>query len=91
MSENTQLYLRRCNGFPVDGITISRDTVESVLALARAAQGVTAVSIGGDLEVGLKIRIPAGRPWEVEPAGTREREFTYTPVSTGQHRAPVVP
>lgn len=83
MTEN-QLYLRRCNGFPVDGITITRATVESVLAMARAVPGVTAVSIDGDLEAGLKIRFPAGRPWEVEPAGTEERTFTFTPVSTGR-------
>lgn len=84
MTKASQLYLRRCNGQPTAGITVSRDTVETVLALAR----LVAVDIGGDLETGLMIRLPAGRPWEVEAPGTVERTFTYTPLPSGQHRAP---
>lgn len=85
MSE-TQLYLRHCNEQPARGITVNRDTVESVLALARAVQPIAAVVIHGDLETGLSIHIPAGRPWEVEPGGTVARTFTYTPLPAGQHR-----
>jgi len=86
MSDATQLYKRRCNSQPPEGITVTRATVETVLALATAAG--PAVAIVGDLETGLRIRIPAGRPWEVELAGTVERVFTYEPLPAGQHRAP---
>lgn len=80
-----QLYLRRCNDQPRSGITVMRETVESVLSLARAAEHLDVVVVG-DLETGLSIRLPAGRPWEVEAGGTAERTFTYTPMPTGQHR-----
>lgn len=79
-----QLYLRRCNGQPADGVEVDRDTVEFVLSLAHMAQGVTAVAIRGDLESGLTIRIPAGPSWAVEAPGTVEREFTYEPVPAGR-------
>lgn len=71
-----QLYLRRCNGLPVGGIVVTRETVASVLALA----SVSVVDIRGDLEAGLSVRLAAGRPGEVEQAATMERTFTYTPV-----------
>lgn len=88
MTDGPHLYLRRCNGHPAAGITVTRDTVESVLLLARAAQGATGVDIAGSLEAGLRICIPAGRPWEVELAGTSERTFTYVPLAAGQRRIP---
>lgn len=88
MSDDMQLYKRRCNKFPPEGITVTRATVETVLALATAAG--PAVTIAGDLETGLSITIPAGRPWEVELAGTVERTFTYKPLPPGQHRVPDV-
>lgn len=88
MTGMPQLYRRRCNNLPREGITVTRATVESVLALALAAPGVTAVAVAGDLETGLSILIPAGRPWEVERFGTVARTFTYEPLPAGQRRAP---
>jgi hypothetical protein len=85
MTDASQLYLRRCNDQPAGGITVTRDTVESVLALALLA----AVDVRGDLETELRIRLPAGRPWEVEAGGTVERTFTFVPLRTSRHRAPV--
>lgn len=87
---SARLYLRKCDGLPEHGIVITRDTVESVLALARATEHLDVV-IEGDLEAGLRICIPAGRPWEVELAGTKPRTFTYTPLPAGQHRAQAEP
>ena len=74
-----QLYLRRCNGRPAAGITVSRATVASILALSR----VSAATITGDLDTGLTVRIPARQPWECETPGTVEREFTYEPLPAG--------
>ena len=84
MTEVPQLYLRHCNRQPPSGITVNRDTVESVLALARVARSIADVVIHGDLETGLTIRIPASRPWEVEIGGTEARTFTYTPLPAGE-------
>jgi hypothetical protein len=77
MTEIPQLYLRRCNGLPVDGIVVTRATVASVIALA----SVSIIDARGNLETGLSVRLAAGRPWEVEPGGTTERTFTYTPIA----------
>ena len=73
-----QLYLRRCNGQPKAGITVSRATVASVLALAR----VSIIEAVGDLETGLVVRIAAGHRDRVESPGTVARTFTYTPLPT---------
>lgn len=74
-----QLYLRRCNGHPVAGITVSRATVASVLAML----SVSAATITGDLDTGLTVRVAGRRPWECETPGTIEREFTYEPLPAG--------
>lgn len=85
-----QLYLRRCNDEPLQGVEISRADVEFRLSLARATEHL-GVAVAGDLETELSIRIPAGPWWAVEPAGTVPRTFTYTPLPVGQHRAPAAP
>ncbi len=87
MNDAPLLYLRRCNGWPREGRLITRDDLETVLAVVCAAPGVTAL---GDFDTGLSVQIPAGRPWEVELPGTVARTFTYEPVPAGQHRAPAV-
>lgn len=78
-----QLYLRRCNGLPVDGITITRATVESVLQLLSTSSAVPV----GDLDTGLTITIAATRAPGAEPAAARQRVFTFEPLPVGQHRA----
>lgn len=84
MNEIAQMYLRRCNDQPPEGIEIDRETV---LALARAAQRYADVEIRGDLENGLSVRLPPQAWWAGEAAGTRWRIFTYMPLPSGQHRA----
>jgi len=74
-----QLYLRRCNNQPAAGITVTRETVASVLAL----RSLSAATITGDLETGVTVRVPGRRPWECETPGTVEREFTYEPLPGG--------
>lgn len=86
MSGSPQLYLRRCNEQPPEGITVGRDSVESVLALARAAQHYADVDIRGDLESGLSVRLPPERSWGAERWGARWRTFTYTPLPSGERR-----
>jgi len=88
MSESFQVYLRRCNNQPPEGIKVNRDTVEIVLALARSAQHYADVDIRGDLETGLSVRLPPERSWGSERWGAHWRTYTYTPLQTGQHRAP---
>jgi len=80
MSDAPQMYLRRCNGQPEAGITVSRATVTSMLAHAR----VSIIEILGDLETGLAVRIAAGHRDRVESPGTVARTFTYTPLPTGR-------
>ena len=72
-----RLYLRRCNGQPVAGVPTGRAAVELA---ARPGPGV---AVSGDLDTGLAVHVAAGRPWEVEPAGTQARTFTYTPIIQG--------
>lgn len=76
-----QLYLRRCNGLPAEGITVSRDTVETVIRLLSRS----IVETSGDLDTGMTIRVAGGHPIAVEAPGTVERVFTFEPAVTGQH------
>lgn len=83
MTDVPQLYLRRCNGLPINGITITRATVESVIQLLSTSSAKPV----GDLDTGLTITIAATRAPGAEPAASRPRVFTFEPLPTGQHRA----
>lgn len=83
MTGAPQLYLRRCNGLPLEGITITRETVESVIQLLSTSSAVPV----GDLETGLTVTIAATRAPGAEPAAARQRVFTFEPLPTGQHQA----
>lgn len=86
MTAEPQLYARRCNGLPEGGITVTRETVESVIALLSRS----IVETSGDLAAGLTIRVAGGHPIAVEAPGTVERVFTFEPLPDGQHRGPAV-